>query len=202
MKKFYLLLLLLFILVQTNAFAADEETLLGSDFTSGGFGGPVLKVSQVNNETAILMGGRGGWIVNHSLILGGGGYGLVNEIKVPGVFIDGRQANLQFGYGGFEMEYISKPMELVHYSIYLLVGAGGIEHTLWYDDDYENNTRTDNDAVYVIEPAINVNLNVTPFFRISGGVSYRYVTGVDIAGTSNEELTQPSYNLTLRFGKF
>ncbi|HPG37824.1 MAG TPA: hypothetical protein PLP19_07540 [bacterium] len=204
MKKLAFLLIIAFAFMQT-VFAADEETLLGGDFTSGGFGGPVVKVSQVNNETAVLMGGRGGWIINHSLILGGGGYGLVNEIEAPGVFINGRQANLQFGYGGFEIEYVAHPMELLNYSVYLLIGGGSVENTIWdndYDDDEYDDYDSHQDNIYVVEPAVNVTLNVTSFFRVSGGVSYRYVTGVDIAGTSNEELTQPSYNLTFRFGKF
>ena len=61
---------------------AQEETLLGSsEVTHGGFGGPVIKYTQIKGEPAVLVGGRGGWIINHTFIIGGGGYGLVNDIK-------------------------------------------------------------------------------------------------------------------------
>ncbi len=72
-------------LVAFPAFA-QEETLIKGDVESGGFGGPVVKMTSLNGQDGILVGGRGGWILNHSFIIGGGGYGLANNVraKVPG----------------------------------------------------------------------------------------------------------------------
>ncbi|NIN69246.1 MAG: hypothetical protein GTO63_32105, partial [Anaerolineae bacterium] len=57
--------------------AQEPETLIEGDVRHGGFGGPVVKFTEVNNEFGVLVGGRGGWIINDSFVLGAGGYGLV-----------------------------------------------------------------------------------------------------------------------------
>ena len=34
-----------------------------------------MTFTTLNGENAVLVGGRGGWIINHSFVLGGAGYG-------------------------------------------------------------------------------------------------------------------------------
>lgn len=178
---------------------AQEETLINGRIESGGFGGPVLKIGSFNGEAALLMGGRGGWIINHSFIIGGGGYGLVNDVKakVPGPY---GERYLNFGYGGLELEYISEPNRLINFSIQTLIGAGGLS---WRDPDIRIDMHNNNgDTFFIVEPGINATLNVTTCFRISGGVSYRYISGVQAPASSNADLSGPSGVLTFRFGKF
>lgn len=175
---------------------AQEETLVDGEVESGGFGGPVLKISRIKDEMAIFVGGRGGWIINHVFVLGGGGYGLVNDMKVRQV--GDTSYFLMMGYGGLELEYINDSDRLIHYTIRALIGAGGL------------NLRTRNfdygqwqgDAFFVVEPGVDVVLNVTNFFRIAAGVSYRLVSGVDFEGFREKDVSGPSAALTLKFGKF
>ena len=96
----------------------QEETLVGTgEIDHGGYGALVVKVTGINGETAILVGGRGGWIINHTFVLGGGGYGLVNNLRPddPGSFLfpDG-ETLLNFGYGGLELAYIINSDKLIH----------------------------------------------------------------------------------------
>lgn len=178
---------------------AQEETLISGPIESGGFGGPVLKVGSFNGEAAILVGGRGGWIINHSFIIGGGGYGLANNVKAKVLGPYGERY-LNFGYGGLELEYVSNPDRLINYSFQTLIGAGGLG---WRDEDIHTGmSNSDSDTFFIVEPGINATLNVTPYFRISGGVSYRYVSGVQSPASSNADLSGPSGVLTFRFGKF
>jgi len=76
---------LLLLFIAGIARAQEEETLLGGGFESGGYGGPVVKFTNVKGEFAVMAGGYGGWLINHSLMLGGGGYGLVTHhyLDVP-----------------------------------------------------------------------------------------------------------------------
>jgi hypothetical protein len=75
--------LFLVAVVATTA-RADEKTLLGScPIVSGGFGGPVVKVSQIHGETALFAAARGGWLINHVFSVGGGAYGQVVDIQAP-----------------------------------------------------------------------------------------------------------------------
>lgn len=189
--------LVLVLLLSAVAIMGQAETLVSGHLESGGFGGPVVKFTQINDEFAVLVGGRGGWIMNHTFILGGGGYGLVNEIETKSIF-EGKFLQLMMGYGGLELEYVNSSNSLIHFSIYLLLGAGGLSYKEF--DDWHSPEITD--EFWIAEPAINVNLNISSFFRISAGVGYRLVTDVDLGDLTNTDIAGVSGILTFRFGKF
>lgn len=180
---------------------AQEQTLVGNGkISNGGFGGPVIKYTQIKNEPAVLVGGRGGWIINHTFVIGGGGYGLANQIEAE--YINNYiQPYINFGYGGFEMEYIIQSDQLLHFSVYTLIGAGGVNYRdnsndFWEDWDYKS------DEFFVLEPALNVEVNITSFFRVNAGASYRYISGVNYDNLKNEDFSGFSGVLTLKFGSF
>ena len=177
---------------------AQEKTLISGDIESGGYGGPVLQVTQINKQTAVLVGGVGGWIINHTIVLGGGGYGLVTDVtaKYPDPFYGSQY--LSVGYGGLYLEYIASSDEVIHLSVGALIGAGNVGYK--NQEMFSMNRSMDN--FFVLEPNIQVNLNVTQFFRISAGANYRWVTGVRNDITSDADLSGPSGMLILRFGMF
>jgi hypothetical protein len=190
------------VLLSTQLFA-QEETLLssGERVHHGGFGGPVVKFTTINGEFGTLVGGRGGWLINHTVSLGIGGYGLVNNIKTGGV-LHGGDAYLGFGYGGFELEVIVSHNKLVHFTVLGLIGGGSVysrqkNHWGWDPDNGYNHT-----AIFVGEPGANLELNVTTFFRINAGISYRFVSGSDFASITDSDLSGLSGVLTLKFGSF
>jgi hypothetical protein len=97
----------LILLIACPVLSAQEETLLGEGkISNGGFGGPVVKFTSINKHFGVLVGGQGGWIINHTFIIGGGGYGLMNNIKAYNAFLEESQL-LNFGYGGLELHYIN-----------------------------------------------------------------------------------------------
>ena len=120
-KKKNLFLLVIFF---TFSALAQESTLISGDIESGGFGAPVIKVTNINGENAVIAGGRGGWIINHSFVLGGGGYGLVTDVNAK--VKDLNHQYVEMGYGGLEIEYIASSNDMIHLSMGLLVGGGGI----------------------------------------------------------------------------
>ena len=60
----------------------------------------------------------------------------------------------------------------------------------------------DADAVFVLEGAVNGELNITTYFRLGLGAGYRYVSDVDMEGLSNNDFSGPVGVITLKFGKF
>jgi hypothetical protein len=189
MKK---LLFFLVILIVTPVFAQDE-TLLPKKFESGYFGGPVLKVGAVCDKSGILVGG--GWIVNHSHVIGGGGYYLINDIGIEDVLPDS-SVDLMIAYGGPEFEYINQSHKLIHYTICTLVGVGVADYR-----DYESED-LDLDIFFVLEPTANVMLNLTHMLRIGLGAGYRYAYDVELEGVGNKNLSGPSAALTVKVGRF
>lgn len=182
---------------------AQEETLVGSsEITHGGFGGPVIKYTQVNGEPAVLVGGRGGWIINHTFVIGGGGYGLVNDINANNI-VFGTQPYINFGYGGVELEYIVHSDQLTHFSVYSLIGAGAVTYRGELFNDWESwSNQFGSDAFFIFEPAVNVEVNIISFFRINAGVSYRFISGLNFDDLRNSDFAGPSAILTFKFGKF
>jgi hypothetical protein len=177
---------------------AQEQTLISGDIESGGFGGPMLKVTSLNGENALMIGGRGGWIINHAFVLGGGGYGLVTRVKAK--VTDSTHQYMDMGYGGMDIEYIASSDDLLHLSMGLLVGGGGVGYRNESDNSFNNHRNMD--SFFVLEPSVHANLNVTPFFRIAAGVSYRYVTGLTSSISTSADLSGPTALLTFKFGTF
>jgi hypothetical protein len=181
--------LLLFALLGVSSPAlAQEQTLIKEEFHSGGFGAPVIKFSEVADKVAVFVGGRGGWIINHTLVLGGGGYGLANDIRLVDT---GSGRDIEFGYGGVELEYINSSDNIIHFTVYLLLGAGGLSGSLVNDE-----------SVFVAEPALNGELNITPYFRLHFGAGYRWVVGVDSPGFSDGDFSAFYGQLAAKFGSF
>ena len=197
MKK--LMLILIFALISIGI-QAQEKTLVGDGHTShGGFGAPVVKFTSINGDFAILVGGRGGWIINHTFVIGGGGYGLVSDIDPDFTTLIGRPGKLNFGYGGFEMEYINNSHEVVHFTLYSLLGAGSVSLR---DKDFDFTVDFESDEFFVGELAGNIEVNITSFFRLNAGLGYRFVSGVDYADLEDSVLGGVYGQLTFKFGSF
>jgi hypothetical protein len=168
---------------------AQSETATGG-FASGGFGGPVVKFSELLDQFAVFAGARGGWIANHRFVIGGGVYTLVNTVDRPGL----RESISKFIYGGFEVEYVAFWSEPVHFTVGTLVGAGRRFRTDLPDPDH--------DELFVLEPAIGLEVNAASFLRIFAGVGYRYVSKETTDDTVNSDYRAFLGSLTFKFGSF
>ncbi len=201
---------------------AKSATLFDGNIRSGGYGAFDLRISSVNvneaNNTAVFIGGRGGWIINSTFSIGGGGYGMVSKYTVdefvaPESFAteNYETPTFQVGYGGLFLEYTHNSNDLIHLTLNTLVGAGGASYASqkvdsdnkdnaidFGDDSYQHETS----AFFVLEPGATLELNILPFFRISTGISYRFVSGLNLSQTQNKDLKGISYTLAFKFGKF
>jgi len=174
----------------TYAFAKD--TLIDMDNARvGGFGGPIFKTSQIKGEQTFEIGGGGGATFTtgkHSVMLGGAGYGLVNELDW------GVNEKLEMGYGGFLIGYTYNPEALVHVDSQLLLGAGGV-HTIGSD-----NKTSDTGTFLITEISSQVEINVTEFMEIGFGASYRLATDPSINGLSGGDISSPGVFISFQFG--
>ena len=150
MKK---LLTVLLFLIASNA-SAQMNTLLQGDIEHGGYGGPVLKVGQINGETKIFMGGQGGWIINNTFVLGGGGWGLVSDQDAlldgaGGIDNSGFDNSLDFQGGNTDKFFVFEGgvNAMLNITEFLRIGAGvtyrtfsGIEKFGYTDSDFDGVT--------------------------------------------------------------
>ena len=186
MKKHLLILFVLMMVIPFSAFS-EEKTLVGDGFDNGGYGGPVVKFMSLSGDLAVVVGGRGGWIINHTFVIGGGGYGLASDIE-----IDGNDLNLD--YGGFELEYIWRSDSLLHFTIHMGIGGGKVE---MIDPVYVQ------DKFFYLEPTFNLELNLLKWLRINTGVGYLWVDNIQgMPGLSTSDVRSVTGTILLKFGWF
>ncbi len=190
----------------------ELRTLFGSDISHGGYLAASTNYSLIDGKDALAIGGRIGWIIDHKLTLGFGGYGFANDIYVENVVND-EGYNLVGGYGGLYIEPILFPKFPVHLSFPILFGVGGIayqtEKGYWIEDkddgydDYEYEYYTeDSDAFLIIEPGVEVEMNVVKNLRIALSATYRYAYDVNLINTDSDILNGLTYGVTFKIGKF
>jgi hypothetical protein len=174
-----------------------EETLIGRRFSSGGYGGPVVKATSIDGDFAVLSGGSGGWIVDHRFVIGGAGYTLEKQgIRTGFVGPNGLRPELRMEYGGLELQYVHRWHRVAHATVGVLSGGGKV-----YYEGYEDSTSL-SDEFAAIEPAVGVELNVIRWLRIVGGASYRFIGGADIPSINGRRLSGGAATLAFKFGKF
>ena len=213
MKK-SIILSTLFILIYSAAFSQDPEfeyyksreikTLLGRNREGGAYGAFTAGYSVIDDKHAVLFGGRFGWLASHSIGIGFGATGFINEFHYEPSLE--REVSLAGGYGGLYIEPILFPRFPVHLSFPVLFGAGGISYVS-KEASQNNNLIEDSEAFLLIEPAAEVELNLTRFCRLAIGASYRFPSSFDVglSGTSvanAQSIKGMSYTISLKFGKF
>lgn len=211
-KVFTLLVLALFVQVGF----AQEETVEKKDdintiFTkenlkfTGGYIAPEIKVGNVNEDMSLFVGGKMGFTFNNSFSIGIAGYGLTNNsnFDIDYAGNPNTPARIGMGYGGLSLEYTLFSNKVVHFSVPVVVGAASI---YVYEDDgdffYNDYEDIENSAAFVVEPGVNVELNVFKFMRLDIGASYRLISGTDLYYLQDEDLSDLSFNATFKFGFF
>lgn len=185
--------------------AAQEQTLVKGGHEHDGFGGPTVKYTSVNGQAAVLFGGRGGWIIDHKLSLGGGAYSTMTEVNAPEGSMPANRGplDIQFDCFGAEVEYIFHPDALLHVTLGGLVGGGACHFMKDVGSVVDSNQQEgETDFMLLIEPAVNAELNVAPWFRLNAGVSYRVVNGVEQKILQEKDFTGVTATLTCKFGSF
>ncbi|TDN96716.1 hypothetical protein [Sunxiuqinia elliptica] len=210
MNKFGLLICLLLlgssVTAQSEQYANNQEefkTIFSNKRSNGGYGALSVAYSEIDNKDAIIVGARGGWIINHSLAIGLGGYGFANDINYDNLFNDNRDYNLAGGYGGLFVEPIIGPKLPVHISIPILFGFGGVSYVEHHNNwDYWWSTDDKSDVYFVFEPAIELEFNVTRHFRLAATASYRFTSDIEMLYTDPDILEGLTAGLVFKFGKF
>ncbi len=157
------------------------STLISDDDRMGWLIAPSLGFSTISNNTGLLLGGKGGVILNHTLVLGAAGY-----VYLPDTFGNTAIGNTDLGYGGAYVEYIFSPRELYHFSISTVLGGG----------------TANADTVFVATPAVNGILNLSETVHLGLEVSYRLVSALSNNSQNLDRFSSPAFSLFFQLGSF
>lgn len=181
------------------------KTLSGSMSHSGGFGAISFKTSDFRDETIVMAGIRGGWIINRTLALGAEGYGIIPTAKYGDFSGISDEVTLLGGYGGLFLELIFFSNEVVHVTFPLGGGAGWLGYDLSGSDPLDltdGDGLLDEDVFWYVEPGANIEVNVARNFRLAFGISKRFTQDLELVETRSRELENLNYYLTLKIGRF
>ncbi|MBK8806374.1 MAG: hypothetical protein IPO21_06915 [Bacteroidales bacterium] len=159
-----------------------------------------IDLEPFEKQESIEIGGKMGGIVGHNFAMG-----------TQALVLIGKQMNYTDPYNlgktvidlnGASVGMFMQPIILskfpVHFSIPLFIGAGAALVT----DDY-GNSDFDGDIFLVLRPGFEIEFNVVKFMRLSVGVHYKYLYGMNsIKGLDNKSLNGLTGGVSLILGKF
>ena len=166
---------------------------------SGAFGAPVFKYTRVAGKPALVMGIKGGWIINKRFVLGAGYYVLSSNVSSDYTDNEYNQ-NLMtdLNYGGLDFEYLLLYDSNYNLTINMLLAGGGLS---FYLNDISKKFSYRNLLVW--EPQINFEIELYKWLHADAGVSYRLVSSyVDVYNFSRNDLQGLNVILTLKLGKY
>jgi len=175
----------------------STQTLIKSALKVSELWTPEVKINSIQGDIGTLIGFYGGALFNRSFLLGiSGGANLSHP-------------TVNYGYFGAIGQYIYKPTNLWHFSGQLLLAYGSAKD---YEDPksglLDNFMNVSGAPFFLMEPGINLELNISRNVMLVAGVSYRWVTGMDensenvsITHVTNEDLSSINFNIGVKFGK-
>ena len=161
-----------------------------------GFAGPTMSFTQIDGTFAHMMGGGAAIIIN-DFFFGGYGMGKTTELT----YKDEPTYNMTYGHGGFWLGYTFKQNKAIHPVLHTTLGWGSIgKKSKNFDIDTD---QTDIDAVFVVCPTFELEMNFSRFFKLGTGVNYSFVYG---AGNNSpytfEDFSNAGVFVSLKFGWF
>jgi hypothetical protein len=203
--------------VMTESKPYEIKTLFGS--VTGGYGAITNKFTRLGGVTAgdpaNMLEVHGGVMVSHSLMVGVSLGALTSNFPADFRSVTPTsRISYRVGHIGLMVEYTLWSHRVIHLSFQFMNGAGFAKYyerapkPYQYDpysnfDNYEGYSPTYAQWFLVTEPGVKVEINITKWFRLCPGASYRaaYMAN-QVSDMRNEGLSDLSINLTTKFGKF
>ena len=188
--------LVLFLLV------CEIKFIYAQDTNNGAFGSVSIKTTKILGQSASILGGRFGWIIDDQFVLGGGVYALVGGVNA-GFFdpVSAEEVKLNFNYGGLQLEYIILARKTVHASVDVLIAGAGAYYSVPDQSKSHSSYFTQNFTVY--EPEINIEFNLLDWLHLDAASSYRIVTGFNnFQNINSNNLSGFCGVLTFKFGSY
>jgi hypothetical protein len=167
---------------------------------------PNVGYTEINKRDAILIGGSLVYNTNKHFGIGVAGKGFISRAERDNLLND--EYSFAGGYGGILFETTLFPNQAFHISIPILFAAG--EYT------YSNLNQVSGidlvesrRMIFVLEPAVNFEMNIFKYMRMGLGVAYRDASSTDLTyQTSQDPILAEgkfeglSFNIQLKFGWF
>ncbi|GCC51165.1 hypothetical protein SanaruYs_13850 [Chryseotalea sanaruensis] len=192
-----------------QAQSSDEvKTIFKNTKGSGGYVVLSNKLTSIHGSFANMPEIYGGWFIGKKFLLGVGGGSTTNYIPVDINDSANPSQRMSYLYGQFGMvnELVIASNSPIHPVFHLFNGAGftmQYHRPRWEDLDNQHYREDVEDLkwYYICEPALQVELNLLKWLRVSPGISYRFAFDNE-KRSLDDKVSGPSVSLGLKFGKF
>ncbi len=211
MNKHFICLASLTLILSSHILRAQEiETIFktGGRTHSGAYAAISNKLTTIGGQFANMPEIYGGWFINKKFLLGLEGAATTNYIPVPAQYSESQRGRMSYQYVQFGLmtEYVVASSKKVHVNFNLVTGSGltlQYNRSRFFDDYFDDIDFSGNpNFFFLMEPGVQAEFNLLKWMRFSPGISYRKTFGSGAPGLSDKDLSNVSYNFTLKFGKF
>ena len=158
---------------------------------------------EIEGEDTYVAGFKLAYVANQQFELGFLTKGLYSRQNVFNPLTQDN-ADLIAGYAGFHFEPIFFGKSRVSLSFPLFIGGGvaGFVDRDVVESDEDNEVDVDVDAVFVVEPGVNVLFNISRYAQIEAGIKYRFSSKIELVDSPIDRINGFTSEIGIKLGIF
>lgn len=160
---------------------------------------------EVENRNTYIAGLKIAYVANRKFEIGFVTKGLFSNQNISGVF-SSNSADLGAVYSGVHLEPIFFSRAKINLSFPILIGGGatGYVNTEWTEEEAERYQEDEDqwDAVFVVEPGVNILYNISRYVQLETGVKYRFSSKVELSPDIITRINGFSTSFGIKVGVF
>lgn len=187
----------------------NQSTLLrDGGKPTGGFFAPGARITEVNDQAALMVGAQLAMVLGHQFNIGA----VINVMLTENNTYETSQyihhhppRFLEMGYAGLLLEPVFFDKSIIHFTVPTIIGIGAGSQNYYriWESEYYNYYGHRSDMFFVLEPGLNAEVNIANALRFFAGGSYRFVMDSDVLYTNSDAaLSGVSFNFGLKVGWF
>ncbi|WP_420603076.1 hypothetical protein [Flagellimonas sp.] len=199
-NKLLLPILLLFTCISAAQTEEDDNYIEFNDrrnVVHGVYLGLTTSLGEIDGNSTYLGSLKVAYVANRKFEVGFAGVFLYSEKDNPQAINE----DLIGAYGGLHLEPILFSKSWVNLSFPMLIGAGGVGYLTEdrFDEDFYEE---DADAVFVVEPGMNMLFNVSRYLQLEVGMRYRFSSNIDLSRDGLRNINGFSAGVGIKVGVF
>ena len=200
---------LLFLLMGTMGFAQndDDQYITFNDrknVVHGVYLGLSTYFGEIEGEDTYIGGLKVAYVANRQFEVGFMGNVLYSQQNIFNPRTNNND-DIVAVYGGLHLEPILFGKKRGSLSFPILIGGGGVgyvDHNAVVNDENVDLNDDDIDAVFVLEPGMNVLFNISRFVQLEAGFRYRMSSKIELAQSPVDRLNGFSGGIGVKLGVF